>query len=177
MRRPSLSKEFMAEDFKSLHKKAAAGAKQRYRGLHHVQQGKTYAEVSEICLVTPLAVRNWVKKYRAGGAAQLMNQPGRGRKARLKVSDEDFKQSILALQEERAGGRVKGTDILEMIKKKFKVIYSLSGLYKVLERRKIVWITGRSIHPNANIEAQDAFKKTSKKSSQVQSQQESASIK
>lgn len=160
-----LSERFMAEDFKVLHKKASGPEKQRYMGLHHVQQGKTYADVADICLVKQLTVQGWVKKYEVGGVLQLVNQPGRGRKSRLKINDNDFKESILALQEERDGGRVKGQDILDMIKKKFHVTYSLSGLYKVLERRKIVWITGRSIHPNADIEAQEAFKKTSKKSS------------
>ena len=160
-----LSERFMAEDFKALHKKTNGPAKQRYMGLHHVQQGKTYTDVADICLVTQLTVQGWVKKYEAGGVLQLVNQPGRGRKSRLNINDNDFKESILALQEERDGGRVKGQDILDMIKKKFKVNYSLSGLYKVLERRKIVWITGRSIHPSADIEAQEAFKKTSKKSS------------
>jgi len=161
-----LSEKFMKEDFKTLHKKTSGPEKQRYMGLHHIQQGKTYGEAADICLVTELTVQGWVKKYEVGGVLQLVNQPGRGRKSRLsKVSDDDFKASILSLQAERDGGRVKGEDILKMLWKKFKVSYSLSGLYKVLERRKIVWITGRSIHPSADMEAQEAFKKTSKKSS------------
>ena len=159
-----LSEQFMKEDFKALYKKARSLEKPRYLGLHHVQQGKTYPEVAKLCLVSRSAVIEWVNKYESGGALQLENQPGRGRKSRLsKISDEDFKELILALQKERVGGRVKAKDILEMIKDKFKVVYSLSGFYKVLERKKIVWITGRSIHPKADLGAQDAFKKTSKK--------------
>lgn len=161
-----LSERFMREDFKALYKKAQSSEKARYLGLHHVQQGKTYPEVAKLCLVSRSTVVEWINKYESGGALQLVNQPGRGRKSRLsKISDEDFKESILTLQKERKGGRVKAKDILEMIKDKFKVAYSLSGLYKVLDRRKIVWITGRSIHPNADLEAQEAFKKTLKKTS------------
>ena len=166
MARPrQLSKTFMEEDFKTLHKKAKGVEKQRYLGLYHVQQGKTYDEVAKMFLLKRRAVARWIEKYETGGALRLLNQAGRGRKSRLKLSDEELQENILDLQRKREGGRVKGRDILEMLKAKFKVVYSLSGLYKVLERKKVVWVTGRPIHPQADLEAQEAFKKTSKQTS------------
>ena len=155
---------FMEEDFRKLYKQAKSFDKPRYLGLHHIQEGRTYSEVSKLMLVSELTVKEWVKKYKQGGVDKLRNQPGRGRKGRLKISDEAFRESILQLQQERAGGRVKAKEILHMLKEKFQVIYSLSGLYKVLERRRIVWITGRSIHPKADVEAQESFKKIQRKS-------------
>jgi len=39
-----------------------------------------------------------------------------------------------------------------------------------LKRADLVWITGRSIHPKADAEAQEAFKKTSELYCQLESQ-------
>ena len=50
------------------------------------------------------------------------------------------------------------------MKEKFDVDCSIDTVYRTLARVSLVWITGRSTHPKANIEAQQAFKKTSKKS-------------
>ena len=46
-----------------------------------------------------------------------------------------------------------------MLKKKFNAGYSANSIYDLLERLNIVWITGRSIHPKADKEAQEEFKK------------------
>lgn len=167
MARPrKLSKAFMEEDFKALYRKARGAEKQRYLGLHHVQLGKTYDEVAEMFLVKRVAIARWIKRYEMGGALRLLNQAGRGRRSRLKLSDEELQKQVLDLQEGREGGRVKGLDILEMLKTKFHVVYTLSGLYKLLGRKGIVWITGRPIHPEADPESQEAFKKTLPKTSQ-----------
>lgn len=157
-----LSERFIKEDFKALYKSARGNEKLRYLGLHHIQGGKSYAEVGALLLLTTLAVINWVKKYECKGAPGLQQQKGQGRPARLSIKTPVLQKAITELQEKRKGGRVKGRDILKMIQDKFKVTYTLSGLYELLKRHRMVWITGRSIHPKANPEAQETFKKTSK---------------
>jgi len=74
---------------------------------------------------------------------------------------EAFKQAILELQDNRKGGRVRGKDGM----KKYGFNPSLNTVYNTLKRVDLVWITGRSIHPKASIEPQEAFKKTSEKKS------------
>ena len=51
-----------------------------------------------------------------------------------------------------------------MMEKKFGVKCCLSSTYVYLKRANLVWITGRSKHPNTDLEKQSSFKKTSKKS-------------
>jgi transposase len=46
---------------------------------------------------------------------------------------------------------------------KYGIDPSLRTVYDTLKRADLVWITGRSIHPKADLEAQEAFKKTSEK--------------
>jgi transposase len=47
------------------------------------------------------------------------------------------------------------------MKTKYGIDPSLATVYNTLKRADLVWITGRSIHPKADLEAQEAFKKTS----------------
>jgi transposase len=57
------------------------------------------------------------------------------------------------------GGRLRAEDIRELIKEKFKVDYGLSGIYPLLHRLGYSWITSRSIHPKADKNLQESFKK------------------
>jgi len=96
--------------------------------------------------------RTWVKR-----------KHGQGRKRKL-TEDEAFKNSVLEMQKDKSGGVIRGIDILKMMKEKFGVDCCLSSTYVYLKRARLVWITGRSKHPNIDLKSQSSFKKTSKKS-------------
>jgi transposase len=49
------------------------------------------------------------------------------------------------------------------MKDKFGIEPSKSSSCDTLERVDLVWITGRSKHPKADLEAQESFKKTPEK--------------
>lgn len=104
----------------------------------------------------------WVRKFEEGGLDYLLStKPGRGRKARVSSNmSAEFSEAVISLQEKRNGGRVIGQDIVNLVKEKYAVQYSVSGIYKVLSRMGLSWVSGRSIHPKANLEAQAFFKKT-----------------
>ena len=55
----------------------------------------------------------------------------------------------------------RGIDILELMRTKYGLDPSLRTVYDTLKRADLVWITGRSIHPKTDLEAQEDFKKTS----------------
>jgi transposase len=69
----------------------------------------------------------------------------------------------LELQQKIPGGRVRGSDVLALMKEKYNVEPTLSTVYNTLKRADLVWITGRSIHPQTDIEAQENFKKNFEK--------------
>lgn len=54
---------------------------------------------------------------------------------------------------------VVGEDIKQMLQEKFNAGYYVNSVYRLLNRLDIIWITGRSIHPKADKEAQEEFKK------------------
>jgi transposase len=138
--------------------------RKRYLAFAHIQDGKSFTEVSKIVRVKLRTLMNWVEKFRAEGIQGLLDRPGRGAKPYLPPEEQAaFKQAVLELQEKREGGRIRGADVLALMKDKYNVEPTLSTIYNTLKRAELVWITGRSIHPKANIEAQEDFKKTFEK--------------
>lgn len=138
--------------------------RRRYLAFAHIVEGKSFVDAAKAVRVNLRSLMRWIQKFRTKGLAGLKDQPGRGAKCYLPPEDrEAFKQAVLALQQNRNGGRIRGKDILELMKKKYGLTPSLSTIYNTLKTIDLVWITGRSIHPKTDKEAQEAFKKTSKK--------------
>ncbi len=137
---------------------------QRYLAFAHIRDGKTFTEAATAIRIKLRTLMNWVKRFKEKGIDGLLDRPGRGAKPCLSPEDlAAFKQSVLELQQQRSGGRIRGSDVLALMKEKYNVEPTLSTVYNTLKRADLVWITGRSIHPQADIEAQEDFKKNSEK--------------
>lgn len=136
----------------------------RYLAFAHICDGKSFTEAAAAVRIKLRTLMNWVKKFRERGIDGLKEQPGRGSKPYLPENERAaFKQAVLQLQQSRSGGRVRGADVLELMKKNYNVEPTLSTVYNTLKRADLVWITGRSIHPKTDVEVQEDFKKNSKK--------------
>lgn len=143
-----------------------ARERRRFLALAHIQDGKSCSEAARMVKVAPRTVLTWVDKFRKNGIEGLREKAGRG--AKPYVPSEEYEtlcQAIEEMQATRSGGRIRGKDIGDIIEKIYGIRPSKSSLYRLLARAKLVWITGRSQHPKANKELQEAFKKTSKKKS------------
>lgn len=161
-----LSKEFQEFNFLDYYKEHRSKPYiYRCLALHYIQSGNSYDQVSELIYYSRKIIMQWVRKFEEGGLDYLLStKPGRGRKARVSSNmSAEFSEAVISLQEKRNGGRVIGQDIVNLVKEKYAVQYSVSGIYKVLSRMGLSWVSGRSIHPKANLEAQASFKKTSNK--------------
>ncbi len=98
-------------------------------------------------------VSEWLVRHISEGIAGLTDKPGRGRKSKLSAEEElVLKKIVLRQILEREGGRLKGTEIVEILKVRFGADYTLSGVYDLPARLNIVWITVRSKHPKADPE-------------------------
>ena len=163
-RKTELPPDFYEIDFVSLFKKEGAPhIRIRYLGLSHIQEGSTIAYVAEILRVSPRAVTYWIKRYKEEGLEGLRDKDGRGAKRNLPSDKENkFCDEVISMQETRKGGRVKAEDIRLMLDKKFGVSSSISGVYLLLKRVGLHWISSRSRHPKQSQEVQDLFKKLRK---------------
>ena len=77
----------------------------------------------------------------------------------LQLQKYNFRQAVEQLQDRRGGGRVRGEDIRQLLAEQFGVDYTLNGVYELLNRLDMVWISARSVSPNANPARQAEFKK------------------
>ena len=156
----NLVKEIAEYDFKSEYKRERNPLlKIKLQALHHLQSGKLLKDVADIVLYDETAVRRWIRAFVSYDYEGLIEKKGRGQKPRLpKEEEEKFKDELDKLHDEKNGGRVSVEDIQKLLVDKFNSNYSRSGIYTLLDRINIVWITGRSKHPKHSQEAIDQFK-------------------
>lgn len=134
----------------------------RLLALYHIQKGKSFVEIAEILQIARQTIGIWFNSFLRDGIEGLYDKPKSGCNTKLAREDElCFQQAVLDLQESRQGGRITATDILFLLKDRFHANYQLSGVYALLRRLDMVWITSRSQHPNHNEKAQQEFKKNS----------------
>jgi transposase len=136
----------------------------RFLALGHLRSGKTKNEVAQMFQVSLTALRKWLLRFLNGGIDGLRAKAGKGRKRKLPSErEEEFREQIELLQESLEGGRVRGQDVQVLLKEKFCIDHALPSVYHVLGRCGLSWISARSKHPKSNPEAQEDFKKNSKK--------------
>ena len=136
----------------------------RLLALGHLQSGKTKTAVIDMFRITFPTLRTWILQFIAEGIDGLRLRQGRGRKRKLSADqEENFRQQVEELQQARKGGRIRGQDVQVLLKEKFSVDHALPSIYHVLERCGLSWISARSKHPKSDPEAQEDFKKNSKK--------------
>ncbi len=136
-----------------------AKIKVKLQALHHLQKGKTIQEVSDISLYTRKSVRHWLCMFVLFDYEGLIDKDGRGRKPRLcKIYEDFFRQRLDEIQEAKKGGRITVYDIQQLLSDEFNCCYSRSGVYVLLDRLNIVWISARSKHPKHSEEAIERFK-------------------
>jgi len=157
-----IPQEIFEHDFIALFKRSSHPREQmRYLAFSHLQDGKTPREVAAIIRTTRNTVYRWLRNFQLKGLEGLREQPGRGKKPLIPDSKRDaFRKAVEELQAERSGGAITGKDVLRLMEEKYGVKCTLRSAYNHLKRASLVWITARSRHPNADLEQQEALKKT-----------------
>jgi len=153
--------EFRTYDFKQLAKRSAhPREKIRLLAFAHLKDGKSVQEVADAVKVSRNAVYVWLRKFKKNNLNGLTEKGGRGAKPKISMSEsEAFRNAVLELQKRRSGGRIKGQDVLDMMKSKFGVTCTKRSAYNHLKRANLVWVSARSQHPNADPLKQEDFKK------------------
>ena len=130
----------------------------------HIYDGKSFTESAAAIRIKMRTLMNWIKRFKALGVNGLTDRAARGAKPCISPEDRAvFKQSVFEFEQKRSGARIRGADVLALMKEKYNLEPTLSTVYNTLKRADLLWITGRSIHPKVNVEAQESFKKNFKK--------------
>jgi len=153
-------KKYKHVDFLLMSKKASCKrVSERLLSLHHLIRLESRKEAASIVGRHSEWLRMWILRYYNGGLENLYDRPKTGQPKYL--TDEQEEQlviDIMAIQDNRNGGRITGKEIGEHIKTKYNVQYKGTSIYDLLERIGMTWVSSRSKHPKADENEQKTFK-------------------
>src|SRR4051812_46976018 len=130
-RKALLPSSLYEHDFVALTKQEKnANVRMRLLALSYLQSGKSLSEVAQLVYVTRQTLHQWVNRFGQEGLAGLSDKPGRGNKPKLSPTEEAaFMEALNELKQQQKGGRVRGYDILQMMKNKFNINCTLNTVY------------------------------------------------
>lgn len=111
-------------------------------------------------------LRIWVSRYNEAGIEGLGDRHGGGAPVRLTAEQRQaLKQKVLAGADLERDGIIayRILDIRALAEREFGVRYSHGGMHRVLHAIGCAWLVPRPRHPEGDAEAQDEFKKNSRK--------------
>ena len=120
-------------------------------------------------------LRDWVHRYNADGLAGLCDQPRSGRKPQLTTEQMvELEGWVQAGPDPKLDGVVRWrcVDLRERIKARFAISFHKRSVGKLLKKLDFSSISGRPLHPQSDLAAQEAFKKTLPKRSATRSQRD-----
>ena len=118
-RKVKLPNQLFEYDFATLAKREPhARTRQRFLVLSHLKDGATVTELAKNFRFTRATIHKWLTRLELEGIEGLKEKKGRGAKQKLSLDQhEAFKKSVLELQHNRDGGRIRGEDILRLMNK------------------------------------------------------------
>jgi transposase len=129
-------------------------------------RGHTAPEIACALGVSRRAAQNWVYRYNAAGLEGLRDRRGRAYRGRLTDEQQErLDQHVRTEAMNPRSGYRRAEGIRCWIEREFGVTYSLPGVYAVLRRLGYSWLMPRPQHNKADLEAQEAFKKTRRRRS------------
>lgn len=166
MMRPALTITYpmTAKELSELVRKAKDGrVRQRLMAMKFIVQGHTIPQAAARMDIAERPLRKWLHRFNAQGPEGLKDAYRPGQPPKLNTEAiEQFKSRVrqgVTLTDTVCSLRAR--DIQHILQKEFAASYSLGGTYFLLHRLGFSCLCPRPQHPQADIEAQDAFKKTS----------------
>ena len=137
--------------------------RQRYHALILATQGYSYREVGRILLVDEETVSGWVTLYQSAGLEGLKNHPGwggeHGQRFLTLAQLEDLEQVLRAeaMPDTKVGSGWTAKAIRKLIRERYAVSYSKSGVRKLLCEMGWSYQRGRKLYIRRSAEEQARF--------------------
>jgi len=137
--------------------------RQRYHALILVTQGYSYRETGRILLVDEETISGWVTFYQAAGLDGVKNHPGwGGEHGQRLLNVEQLAELNLTLRAEAMPGTKAGSGwtakaIRKLMRDKYAVSYSKSGVRKLLCEMGWSYQRGRKLYIRRSVEEQARF--------------------
>lgn len=136
--------------------------RQRLWAMKFVSQGQSIPQAAQRLDISERPLRKWLHRFNQQGPEGLRDAPRSGQPPKLKPKQvERFKQRIRqGVTQADPDCSLRGREIQKILQKEFKATYSLGGTYFLLHRLGFSCLCPRPQHPQADPEAQEAFKKS-----------------
>ena len=143
-----------------------ANQSRRLLSLAAVLDGMNRTDAARIGGMDRQTLRDWVLRFNQAGVEGLHDRPRRGRPSFLTEGQlATFKAWVLRGPDPERDGRSSWTakDLCRLVEDRFAVSYSENGMLRLLHELGLSWQKTRPVHPQANLKAQQAFKKSSRR--------------
>ena len=137
----------------------------RMLAIAHVLDGRSRAEAARLCGMDRQTLRDWVHRYNADGIQGLSNRTSPGRPAALDPEQmARLKTLVLAGPNRATHGVVRWrcSDLRGVIVEAFEVELHERTVGKLLRKLRLTRLQPRPHNPKRDVEAQEAYKKTSR---------------
>ncbi len=140
--------------------------RQRLRTMKFISQGQTIPQVAKRMDISERPLRKWLHRFNKHGPSGLCDAPRSGQPPKINTKQiERFKQRIRqGVTEQDNVCSLRAKDLQRILQKEFNAQYSLGGTYFLLHRLGFSCLCPRQKHPQADIHAQDTFKKSAPRS-------------
>ena len=164
MRKPlTITYEITAKEIANLARTAKDGrVRQRLRAMKFISQGQTRPQVARRMDIAERPLRKWLHRFNKHGPSGLCDAPRSGQPPKLNCDQvEAFKRRIRqGVTEQDNVCSLRGKDLQQILQKEFNAQYSLGGTYFLLHRFGFSCLCPRQRHPQADIQEQETFKKS-----------------
>ena len=135
---------------------AVAEVRTRLHALWLLRQGEGPTAVAAVVGVSRNAVQQWLRWYRCGGLAAVRSHRRGGPGKPSYLTPDQAEQLVAAAA---AGVFATAADVRDWLEARFGVVYTVGSLYTLLPRLGIRLKRPRPRHPQADPQAQTAWKK------------------
>ena len=136
--------------------------RQRLMVMKFISQGQTIPHVARRMDIAERPLRKWLHRFNKEGPSALCDAPRSGQPPKLNTKRiEKLKQRIhKGVTEQDNVCSLRGKDLQRILQKEFNACYSLGCTYFLLHRLGFSCLCPRQRHPQADIQAQETFKKS-----------------
>ncbi len=136
--------------------------RQRLRAMKFISQGQTIPQAARRMGIAERPLRKWLHRFNREGPSGLCDAQRFGQPPKINTKQlKRFKQRIRrGVTEQDNVCSLRGKDLQQILQKEFNAQYSLGGTYFLLHRLGFSCLCPRQQHPQADIKAQETFKKS-----------------
>ena len=139
----------------------------RLYAVYQVSLGKPSRQLEELYNTSFKQITNWVHRFEKEGIEGLKDKTGRGRTSQLSSSEQEELKIVLRTKIpsdfKYNTATWTGPLVIDWVKKNYQIEYKKAQVYNILKRLGFSYQKGKGVYPEADLEKQEDFKSSLKK--------------